>query len=421
MINLPTIIDNSYFDDGKVVVFIESIEKIISKINNSTYTIIFDFLIFPQSKNNFISKTNLNFNDNSMLEISEVTFEKFGIPREGSFYILPEEFISETEWLPVEGNDDFGSNHLAFKSLYNVRPVYFENAVGYLNFVTSLDFGNDYLFDNVAKPFFDNIKPQNIAITVYNVGQGNWNEINFNNKVLMVYDFGSSSNHFSNNIIRTIIHPDEQRMHVETILGDGSLKKILIISHWDTDHYIGIKTLTDIQIQSLDFCLIPNRIENNTTLNVVNRLIDNTLVIPIEMNTRIAGGGSSRLTVEYNSAFLKLYKGTKCSNRNKRGILLTLHHNNTDFIFPGDHHYNQIDTYIRPLCLGSDLNLVIPHHGGNAGRYKLLDNFENGENGIISTNGRYGHPKSDILNQINLNFRNMHRTDLNNHFHLTLY
>lgn len=417
MLNLTA---NTYFDDGKVVVFIERIEKTTTINRISKYTIVFDFLIDPRSKSNFIARTNLNFKDNSMLEVSEVTFEKFGVPRESSFYILPEEFITETEWLPVSENEEFGANYLAFKASYKAGPAFFDNAEGYFNFVTSIDFGNEHLFKNVAEPFFNSLNRKNIDITVYNVGQGNWNEINFNNEALIVYDFGSSSTQVMGNLIRTIVYPQVQRVRIDTVLGDSILKKVLIISHWDTDHYIGIKVLSEIQLQSFDFCIVPNRIENETTINVLNLLLENTLVIPVEMNSRIIGGGSSRLTIEYDSTLLKLYKGTKCSNRNKRGILLSLHHNNSHFIFPGDHHYNQIDTYIRPLCIEGKYNLVIPHHGGNAGSYELLDSIENGENGIISTGGRYGHPIDEVVSRVENNFNHIHRTNVNGCFEITL-
>lgn len=420
MSQLPIAIDNSYFDNGKVVVFIERLVKTATENKISKYSIVFDFLIDPRSKNNFIARTNLSFNDNSMLEVSEVTFEKFGVPRESSFYILPDEFITETEWLPVGTEEEFGANYIAFKASYNARPAYFENAEGYLKFASSIDFENDNLFRNIAVPFFNNLNSNNIDITVYNVGQGNWNEINFNNEALIVYDFGSSSTQVLNELIRTTVQPEVQRMRIDTILGDGTLKKVLIISHWDTDHYIGLKSLSDIQLKSFDFCIVPNRIENETTRNVVNRLLENTLVIPMEMNSRIAGGGSSRLTVEYDSSLLKLYKGTKCSDRNKRGILLSIHNNNKDYIFPGDHFYNQIDSYINSLCKGNEYNLVIPHHGGNAGSYRLLDSIVNGVNGIISTGGRYGHPKTVVVNRVNNNFINTHRTDINSHFYVKL-
>ena len=416
MINLPAIVKDSYFNDGKVVVFIERLEKIITDDKVFSYTIVFDFLIDPLSKNNFIARTNLNFNDNSMLEVSNVTFRKFGVPREGSFYILPEEFINETEWFTVDEDEEFGANYLAFKASYKAQPAYFENAEGYLNFVASIDFGNEHLFRNVAIPFFNSINTQNINISVYNVGQGNWNEIDFNNEALIVYDFGSSSTQVLNDLIRTIVHPHIQRMRIDTVLGYGTLKKVLIISHWDTDHYIGLKTLTDIQLQSFDFCLVPNRIENETTRNVLNRLIENTKVIPMEMNSRIPGGSSSRLTIEFDSTCLKLYKGTKCRDRNKRGLLLSLHHDNKDYVFPGDHHYNQVDSYIMPFCLKDEFNIVIPHHGGNAGNYRLLNNLHHGVNAIVSTGNRYGHPIDEIMTTIGNNFSNIHRTDLNGDF-----
>jgi hypothetical protein len=188
MIYLPAPVDDLFFENDKVVVFIERLEKTISENGVLVYSITFDFLIDPRSKNNFIARTNLIFNNNnSMLEVTDVIFQKFGIPKEGSFYVLPEEFINETQWLPVAPDEEFGANYLAFKAIYNAQPTYFENAEGYLNFVASIDFGNDYLFENLAKPFFNSINAKNIDITVYNVGQGNWNEINFNNVLVEKY------------------------------------------------------------------------------------------------------------------------------------------------------------------------------------------------------------------------------------------
>ncbi|MEY3501492.1 MAG: hypothetical protein RL308_3165 [Bacteroidota bacterium] len=411
MVYLPANVRESYFDDGKVVVFIERLQKTSFDNSISKYTLVFDFLIDSRSKNNFIARTNLIFADKSMMEISELTFDKFGLPREGSFYILPEELIVDFEWISVANAEEFGANYLAFRASFNKNSCYFKNAENYQNFVTSVDFGNDYLLENVVKPIFNSIKPKNLKISVYNVGQGNWNEINFNDETLLVYDFGSSSSQILANLINQNVIPQVRQARIDKIDGSGVLKKILIISHWDTDHYIGIKALSDIQLQSIDLCIIPNLIENETTRNVLMKLVDNTKVIPIEMNSIIPGGAKSRLTIEYDSPLLKLYKGTKCRDRNKRGIILSLHYKNKDFVFPGDHYYNQIDMYIKPLCKGNEYNLVIPHHGGNAGNYLLLDQVNNGNNGIISTGGRYCHPIIKIETKISANFRNTHRTD----------
>ena len=404
---------NNLLENKEVVVFIEKVEKSISENKLISYTIVFDFPIDERSKNNFISRTNLSFGDKTMLEVSNVTFQKFGIPKENSFYFLPEELIKETEWIPVEDDAEFGANYLAFTARYKSTPIKFSKAVTYQNFISSIDVENDNSFNKIAVPFFKAIRPNKVNVTVFNVGQGNWNEINFDNQTLICYDFGSSSSHKLSYLIQNHVRPQVRGMIINSILDEKILRKILIISHWDVDHYIGLKSLTDIQLKSFKFCIVPNRIENETTARIVEKLKRNTKVIPIEMNSRIQGVSSSRLTVEYNSDILKLFKGTKCRDRNKRGILLSLHFNHQDFVFPGDHHYNQIDDYIMNLCNGRHYNLVIPHHGGNAGNYRLLNNVRNGSHGIISAGGRYGHPFCHILHQVQNNFANLKRTDTN--------
>ncbi len=402
---------NTLFDNKEVVVFIEKVEKSISENKLTSYTIVFDFPIDERSKNNFISLTNLSFGDKTMLEVSNVTFQKYGAPKENSFYFLPEELVKETEWIPVEDDAEYGANYLAYSARYKSKPIKFSNAVTYHNFISSIDSDNNDSFRKIAVPFFKAIKPNKVEVKVFDIGQGNWNEINFDNQTLICYDFGSSSSRKLSDIIRNHVCPQVQQMRINSVLDEKILNKILIISHWDIDHYIGLKSLSDIQIKSFKFCIVPNRIENETSARIVEKLKRNTIVIPIEMNSRIQGESSSRLTIEYNSKVLKLFKGTKCRNRNKRGILLSLHFNKQDFVFPGDHHYNQIDDYIMNLCTSKHYNLVIPHHGGNAGNYRLLNNIRNGSFGIISTGRRYGHPFRHIVNPISNNFSNFRRTD----------
>lgn len=402
---------NNLLENKEVVVFIEKVEKSISENKLISYTIVIDFPIDERYKNNFISRTNLIFREKSMLEVSNITFQKFGIPKENSFYFLPEELIKETEWIPVEDDAEFGANYLAFTARYKSKPIKFSKAVTYQNFISSIDVENDNSFNKIAVPFFKAIRPNKVNVTVFDVGQGNWNEINFDNKTLICYDFGSSSSHKLSHLIQNHVRPQVLGMRINSILDEKNLKKILIISHWDVDHYIGLQSLTDIQLKSFKFCIVPNRIENETTARIFEKLKRNTKVIPIEMNSRIQGVSSSRLTVEYNSDILKLFKGTKCRDRNKRGILLSLHFNHQDFVFPGDHHYNQIDNYVMNYCCNKEYNLVIPHHGGNAGNHQLLSNVRNGSYGIISAGGRYGHPFCHILHQVQNNFANLRRTD----------
>ncbi|WP_343631314.1 hypothetical protein [Fluviicola sp.] len=404
--------------DREVVVFIERLEKIGKEAGRFIYTMIFDFTIDPQSKENFIRRTELTFPENkSMIEISYISFEKYGTPREGSFYELPDALMTNVNWITVEEDEEFGATYLAFKATYQ-SPLYFNRALNYSRYVQNTDSPNNLALNSFLSNLFDKLTNNNIHIGVYNVGQGNWNEISFDDQLIITYDFGSSSSQVFGRLLKSIIRARRVREILERI-DKAEIRKILIISHWDTDHYIGINSLTDKQIQLFEYCIVPARIENETTRRVYNRLVQHSQVIPITMSEQVVGNGQAhRLTNIYDSSVLKIYKGTKCYNRNKRGLVLSIHSQNDDFIFPGDHYYEQLMNYVLPNCTNTKFNFVVPHHGGNAGTYQLINTIDipGASDAVISAGGRYGHPLIGIVQHFTNLFPVVHDTSINNHY-----
>ena len=397
---------------NKIIVFIEKIVRYTENKENLTY-VLFDFPAYNSNINIFFELIQLDFIEGkSMLEIKNIRFDKAGIiPREGHYYNLPDNLIENFNWIPFNQNNSELSNYIALSSDGIKEEIKFEKSVDYKNFA-------EELVDNKKLPqaleTFKKIDSSQIEVDIYDVGQGNWNEICFNDSFLISYDLGASSSSAFLKSFNNVITKQTRNLKINTLLNPNfNFKKILIISHWDIDHYNGIFEINDNIVKSYDFCLVPNKVENDTTKRALDKLLKNTEVFPIEMSNKGRGrGATSVLTTIYDTNLLKIYKGTKCSDRNKRGLLLSLHAKQVDFIFTGDHHYYQIDKYVIPNCNYDELNIVIPHHGGHAGNYNLMYRWINCNDSIISSGNKHGHPFPHIVDVCEDNFTNVYRTDL---------
>ena len=402
----------------EIVVFVEKIYKDEKK---PVYHLLLDFPFKNSNESLFYELiTRVKSEEKSMLEVKNITFEKGGKPREGHFYKLPEIFIENNNWSTESNDVEQLSNYIALT--YDASDIYprFNYSLNFNFFSQNLLSSNDDIRNiNISVNEYVNNDCNKIDISVFDVGQGNWNEILFNESFGIVYDIGASSSKVFLDTYKRVTLAQNRNIKINSILDDGyTFKKILIISHWDIDHYNGILELNDDVIKSFSFCLVPNRLENETTKTAFKKLDSLTTVYPIEMNPKGRGNGATSVLTEiYNTNLLKIYKGTKCSDRNKRGLLLSLHYKQVDFIFPADHHYNQINNYVIPNCFFNELNIVTPHHGGHAGNDNLINFWNHCTDSIISTNGRYGHPFPHIVNRLNIHFTSVHRTDNSSHYY----
>jgi beta-lactamase superfamily II metal-dependent hydrolase len=399
----------------EIIVFIEKIYSYVNSNNQSVFYLLLDFPVKNSNEDIFYENILLDRNvEKSMLEIKNVTFENEGKPREGLYYVMPEILIINNDWTTQSNDDEQLSNYMALTYDAIDIQLKFDNSVEYADFSQDFSANNSGVV-NITNYLSEYI-PNNskIEVSIYDVGQGNWNEILFNEEFLIVYDLGASSSQIFNKTYNRVALPQNRRFTINSILEDDySLKKVLIISHWDIDHYNGIFEIDDEIIKSFSLCIVPKRLENDTMRRAFKKLTaNNSNVYSIEMNPKGTGAGAtSRLTPLYSSDLLKIYKGTNCSDRNKRGLLLSLHVNNTDFIFPADHHYNQINTFIIPNCTNDELNIVVPHHGGHANDLGLISSWTNCKHSIISSGAKYGHPFKKVETAFSAKFHSMHRTD----------
>ena len=129
-------------------------------------------------------------------------------------------------------------------------------------------------------------KKGKVSVTIRNVGQGNWNEINFNDLVKIVYDAGAPMN--------------ASRTDIATIIGNRNTlyptsKPILILSHWDKDHYHSLIGMTDTELQNnFSAFVCRDRIPNLTSRILFSRLrnaVGSANTYTISANTRFTRGG----------------------------------------------------------------------------------------------------------------------------------
>jgi hypothetical protein len=94
----------------------------------------------------------------------------------------------------------------------------------------------------------------------------------------------------------------------------------------------------------------------------------NTYAIPPE--PKLGRGGPHFFNLTSEKRQVVIYNAQQHKNRNISGIALSIKSKNGSMILPGDAHYNQISRDILGnLNFKSDHYLVVPHHGGKAGKY----------------------------------------------------
>lgn len=218
------------------------------------------------------------------------------------------------------------------------------------------------------------------------VGRGNWSEIKFTlNQITyeILYDIGFSIKNIHYKIDRgsVLFTPDD--VFANNPLVDLKTKKpsetirILIISHWDLDHYSVLQELTNEELKSFDKVYAPEAHTSKTSelvIEWVSKTLGDKFEI-IQQGTRQDGGvhilkGPWTLFDSHHSHFkADLYKTTYSKIKNNGGLLLTIRVGPTLLIFSGDHHYLSLKRCLEyeDMTQIKEIAIVIPHHGGLAG------------------------------------------------------
>lgn len=346
----------------------------------------------------------------------------------GSYYKLDLDVLSnakariDKEYLYFFASFSFKNNEDS-----TVEPLLSGRNYNFPNISTGIDvesFQEYKDFDDV-RVCLEHYNPK--CFYVFDVGQGSWNSVIgcehggslFSSRKLycrvdcstfgvkLVFDMGCDLN-YNKNKVNDLLTRYTSFHH--------NSKSILVISHWDLDHYRLLLALTEENINDM-FCYIicPSKVVSNTSISLLNRLtgkLGRGRVIPINNPPRNNNGAS--LNSIFNSGFLNLYIGCNYRNINKCGIVLLLNGSQKSVLFTGDSSYKQLSVVLNNgSSINGDLFFVIPHHGGNDRTLSPQFNPVNVSEAIISVgrNNRYNHPSRTVLSFFRNRGIEIYRTD----------
>jgi len=250
-------------------------------------------------------------------------------------------------------------------------------------------------------------------VVVRNVGQGSWNEVyDSRKKCVLIFDLGT--------IYTT------SRADLISMIGNRDFiyqqdAPMLILSHWDVDHYHFLLGLKDDTIKSFSLFIYRGIIPNLTARKAIGRFqsLGSTILKAMPAEDPPYPRRSSDILKSYNLSSSKevlAFNGSQNRSRNKSGIALAIRTKTSSILFAADLNFDQVSKFILPtLGYACDHYLVVPHHGGNAG--KVIYNthsLNNLKNAIISVGAnpyRPPHPFAKNISELTkLGFK-VQRTD----------
>jgi beta-lactamase superfamily II metal-dependent hydrolase len=223
-------------------------------------------------------------------------------------------------------------------------------------------------------------------ITVFNVGQGSWNKIASDESVTY-FDMGASI-YYKFDKLRELLDANLQKDKITSV----------IISHWDIDHYNLLNVMTEYELKRLCCVFIPNKSISLTSKKVAARLLNICkFVVAIKENKNRNKRRSVSMHEEFFSDSFKLFTGEKSKSLNLSGLLLVVFGEKENVIFSADHSnyqvFNNVYDSMDIMLKLNPTNIIVPHHGGNAGSFKKIVHVTNPKRAIVSTGkNNYGHP-----------------------------
>lgn len=371
----------------------------IEEYNRIDNIVIFDFYDSNENRT-FCELLNIEFNYGpSLVVIQDYQGKKV---MENTFYRISKDVINR--WLINESvhleNNSFIIGYTIKNNAFNV----FSESITF-NLGPSFYYSN-FLWYESSAPEIKLLKEKGKArILIKNVGQANWNEIQFNNIPRIVYDCGAPT--FAS------------KSEVREIIGNKTAeylaaKPILILSHWDKDHYHALCGMSDEELSAFK-AVIYRKFNYTFTSRILlgrfQRLINEEISLPPEEKVK----GKVRLIRKSNvNNQIVIYNATKHKDRNVSGIVITMKTARSSAVLCGDAHYEQISDDVLPdLNYKNNHYLIVPHHGGQAGHFK----YQIGKKliptqAIISVGkNHYNHPTYENIQSLKSLKFNLQRTD----------
>ena len=296
------------------------------------------------------------------------------------------------------------------------EPLSFENIFSEEKHFREGDYFGGSVIPKDGFDFQRIINTQNqIDIWVNNVGQGNWNEVRESNETRIVYDMGAGLN--------------APKMEVDALINrivprynNLSTKPIMILSHWDKDHYHALLGLSDEQIGLFGKYVFVGNPPTATARKAYYKIINVcSNVMIIKPNTKRRGMPSLPKRVTKPNSIFSLYLGQVDSNRNLVSYQLFIRTPKSNALLCGDGGWFQINHIIAEEATlfkqDVDCNIVVPHHGSGVDKtyygFVLHKQMKAGK-AIISVekqNNIYGHPSQPLINYLESLEFDVYRTD----------
>lgn len=237
-------------------------------------------------------------------------------------------------------------------------------------------------------------------IIIRSVGQGNWNEIH-DGKIRLVYDAGTAW---------TATHKQVQALVATRSQQYEDDRPGFVLSHWDVDHYHLLLGMSIATAQSFKYFVCRGKLPNLTSRRAM-AMISNVIALPPEPRS----AGKPRLHLLHQTGDVMLFNSERHRDRNQSGLVIAVNRKASSAVLAGDQHYTQISTCVLPHLspLGCH-NLVVPHHGGAAG--KIVYSGTTASLGIAAVSvghNSYGHPNPGTLKKLTALGFQVERTDVN--------
>ncbi len=389
-------------EKNEIIVYIEKFVK------RSKY-VLFDFV----DSNEFISFnsiTSFNYDWEDKPTMIELINYSQGNLIEGTMYSLSIKAIGQI-FERIERVED--SLVIGFRlDIFEDDFILFGKSISFNQLersVRNMDDTNNSLLPDIGLKL-----PPTEKVIVRNIGQGSWNELIFENNIFLAFDFGTIYTTKKNQIFRLIGNRDIEYQ---------KSNPVFILSHWDVDHYHFILGFQDNTIKSVSGFIYRSSIPNLTARKALGRFrkLNNNALIPLAAISPSLNRNSifiQKQEMFCNSEIL-FFNASQNRSRNKSGIGLALRKKKSSVVFSGDYDYSQISSFILPL-LNYECNhyLIVPHHGGNAGKFEYKNPAKNKlKSSIISVGKNPYYPKHPFQKNIDqlhkIGFKVL-RTDIKN-------
>lgn len=247
-------------------------------------------------------------------------------------------------------------------------------------------------------------------LRVNKVGQGNHNEILEHDTPVLVYDMGAPLRSAQSEV-RKLIDARMEEYKKST--------PILIISHWDYDHVLQLKCMTDEELACFSHVYCPAQIKSETAREIMDRIQkvhSKSKVHVLAKWKRTPQADYPSMVKEREKNGFSLYVGQDDETINYCGLVLFVNGTLGSALLTGDCILAQASDVLksevelkktpRPM---HGHKLVVPHHGGDYPnkKYRKYDIPKNciAEVAIYSVGkNSYGHPAPGVVKFLDTKF-----------------